>query len=749
MRRIVCVFVSIFAAFSAASPAAAQTQVQPPAAAPPAGPLQILPPTISTDLRIVWEVKNRFRLFRREADFLRHVAAQSIKSVLAAEQIMAGETDGRGWARTMLGNLCIDAMGGVMTTCERDGARESYLAPADHRVEMRLVGTSPQNSCAWVFDEGDGAPRNYTGAMRRGSAHPPALRQDDQRHRRCQQSGRAAAARDGASRGARLTDCGAGRLHRGGRRQSGPAGHALGRRLLLPPLRHRQRVLSSRPRDLHGRPVLRNVATGDEPATRMDAAWRALDEPGLPPLALRLSGPHRAGAGDRNPHIAVTFLPLACTGATIDAGVLGSMRARELNCTPEKSCPSTVPAQVTQLQQYLATARRTRPGRNLDLVLLTVGANDIDFSGLVANVIIDSNRERVLFGSSVISSVENAESALASKLPGGFAKLRAALKPMVGGDLARVVFVSYGHPAARPDGSPCPGGQAGFDVHPSFKLDGERMRRVADFVGARFLPALKAIVQCAGGTICQIPRRPHDLRRRASAGVPRPRRVRALGAGSGVRPRLLSADGKSFASSPVAGRDEPLTCGAPRSDFRAYAPRARWIRTANDSYFVAMTYPEGLPATLQPTDIHDATWGVVSAVYGGAVHPTAEGHAAMADAALAASRQVGTRRRYIIGEHGAARAAAAAARDSVTGCSAQSVRGARRLARSPHRPCRAATCAEGARCAATASRNDEHVLLRIDPEIGAAGAPHCSRRTEPGVSATPVSLRTAKPRPNP
>ena len=29
-----------------------------------------------------------------------------------------------------------------------------------------------------------------------------------------------------------------------------------------------------------------------------------------------------------------------------------------------------------------------------------------------------------------------------------------------------------------------------------------------------------------------------------------------------------------------------------------------------------------------------------SAVYGGAVHPTAEGHAAMADAALAAARQV-------------------------------------------------------------------------------------------------------------
>jgi nicotinic acid mononucleotide adenylyltransferase len=42
----------------------------------------------------------------------------------------------------------------------------------------------------------------------------------------------------------------------------------------------------------------------------------------------------------------------------------------------------------------------------------------------------------------------------------------------------------------------------------------------------------------------------------------------------------------------------------------------------------------------QPADIHDATWGVASAVYGGAVHPTAEGHAAMADAALAEADRV-------------------------------------------------------------------------------------------------------------
>ena len=51
-----------------------------------------------------------------------------------------------------------------------------------------------------------------------------------------------------------------------------------------------------------------------------------------------------------NPHVAVTFLPLACTGATIENGVLDSQRARELNCAPDENCPSTVPAQMTQLR---------------------------------------------------------------------------------------------------------------------------------------------------------------------------------------------------------------------------------------------------------------------------------------------------------------------------------------------------------------------------------------------------------------
>ena len=169
MRRYIIASLCAFMTCAAGSigvpaPAAAQAPVPlAPGAQAPAAPLQILPPTLSPDLRIVWEVKNRFRLFRREADFQRHLAAESLKTVLAAEQLMETETDGRGWARSMLANLCVDPMGGVQTTCERDGTKESYLSPADHRVEMRLVGAAPQTTCAWAFDEGEGPPRNYTG----------------------------------------------------------------------------------------------------------------------------------------------------------------------------------------------------------------------------------------------------------------------------------------------------------------------------------------------------------------------------------------------------------------------------------------------------------------------------------------------------------------------------------------------------------------------------------------------------------
>ena len=279
------------------------------------------------------------------------------------------------------------------------------------------------------------------------------------------------------------------------------------------------------------------------------------------------------------------------------------------------------------------------PGRMLDLVLLTVGANDIKFSGLVADVIISAGVERTLFNQGgQLATVPQAQSILDREFPNNFAKLRTALKPLVGGNLSRVVYVSYGHPAMQGD-APCPGGRDGLDVHPAFTADGPRLKNVTDFVLNRFLPRVKALARCEAGPQCANP----DTDRMTFVDS-----HQAAFANHGICARspndpefdreCFSPEGNSFESDLVASSSSPLVCSLRPSEFRPYAPRARWIRTANDSYFTAMTYPRGLSSTMQPSNIHDATWGAMSAVYGGAFHPSAEGHAAMADAALPAVR---------------------------------------------------------------------------------------------------------------
>ena len=341
------------------------------------------------------------------------------------------------------------------------------------------------------------------------------------------------------------------------------------------------------------------------------------------------------------PHIAVTYLPLACTGATIADGLFGSQRARE--CLPTKSganCSGTVSAQLAELREAVTAAKRRQPDRRLDLVLLSIGANDINFSGLVADVIVENATERVLFRrTGVMGSVEDSRAALTRDLPQGFGKLREALKPLVG-DMSRVVYVSYANPTLA-DGAPCPGGRAGFDIHPSFNAAPQRLANVSNYVQSEFLPQLKAIALCQGGVLCRDPGTDRmtfvDAHQTAFAD-------HGFCARAETDPEFdrecFSAKGESFDPDIVTAATQPMLCGRGAGEYRAYLPRARWIRDANDSYFAAMTYPQGLPTSSQPSDIHDATWGILSAVYGGAVHPSAEGHAAMADAALPAVASV-------------------------------------------------------------------------------------------------------------
>jgi hypothetical protein len=591
-------------------------------------------------MQISWEVRNRFRLFREERDFLIHTESLRGGSILASEQALATQSDGRGWARNTVGRLCIDLTGRVTEPCTRDGVKESYLTPTEHPVTVRLTGAIPVGAtCAWTFDDGDG-PRQST----LDCAEPINFRA---------RYGRATAATVDVSSGADApqrvaTAIEVRDIFIAGLGDSVASGEGNpDRPVALSDDGFCFQSYLGGPSSQYYRPGRANykgarACEGSDPSASGLRAWQVLGAQWFNSACHRSLYSYQTRSAlalaATYPHIAVTYLPLACTGATISDGLLGAQRARECLFTRNATtCAGNVNAQFSELRDALAAAKRRQPSRQLDLVLLSVGANDIDFSGLVADVIVNSPTERALFRrSGVLGALDESRAALQRDLPQSFAKLREGLKPLVGGDLSRVVYVSYGNPALV-NGAPCPGGPAGFDIHPSFNADPGRLQRVSTYVQSEFLPRLKDLALCQSGVLCRDPNVDRmtfvDQHQQAFAS----HGFCARGAGDPeFDQQCFSAKGDSFTSDIVTAAATPMTCGRGASEFRAYLPRARWVRDANDSYFAAMTYPQNVSSSTLPSDIHDATWGVLSAVYGGAIHPTAEGHAAMADAALPA-----------------------------------------------------------------------------------------------------------------
>src|SRR2546423_15110812 len=95
--------------------------------------------------RIEWEVKHRFRLFRSEADFQRHVAATRNDGVLGAERRLEISSDGRGWPGDILERLGFDRGAGLVETFVGDRSRENYLSPPDHTGAIGLPCALPPN----------------------------------------------------------------------------------------------------------------------------------------------------------------------------------------------------------------------------------------------------------------------------------------------------------------------------------------------------------------------------------------------------------------------------------------------------------------------------------------------------------------------------------------------------------------------------------------------------------------------------
>lgn len=596
----------------------------------------------SAAIQIDWEVANRFRLFAEQKEFDRHVEAMKAdpgQSILAAEHKLVEKFGGRGWGDSM-GALCFDSFRGrILETCKRDGVNETYLNPPSIRIKLRakLPADFGAAVCDWTI-----GPVNIAQTVAGQNCNDSI---NDARALTYRPTPITVVARNQS--GVTLQ----GRIEvqvrdvfivgMGDSIASGEGNPSRPIRLDTEGFCFRRPIFgASQIFSLPGRANTGLIKACDNAENTLEAreTWDAHGASWLYNACHRSLYSYQMrtalALAIQNPKISVTFLPLGCTGAEIGEGILESMPPREREKKAGVSHPAVVEAQISQLRNYLRSITNAGRRRPIDLLLLTIGANDIGFSGLVANIIINENPERSALKGTLVTPEEAAENL--KELRGDFRLLRRQLLPIMGADLSRVVFVAYGNPGSSESGTPCGDGKTGFDVHPAFAVDGATLKQTAKFVDDVFLPTLKNYVTCSPNGGCARPQR--DAMKFIDGHFSQ-FSTHGFCAKSGTDPEFdkqCFKDGGSFQT-----LAKPLACqNFVPSQFEPYAKRARWVRTANDSYFSAMTYPWQSGVGADPIDLHDARWGLTSVVYGGAVHPTAEGHAAMADAALPAARDV-------------------------------------------------------------------------------------------------------------
>jgi len=185
----------------------------------------------------------------------------------------------------------------------------------------------------------------------------------------------------------------------------------------------------------------------------------------------------------------------------------------------------------------------------------------------------------------------------------------------------RIILTGYPPMALLDDGKTvCPDGQAGMNVMSEFSLSEEKARD-----GNVAAERLNTIMQDAS--------RQHlwsfvDSHRAAFRG-------RGLCASYSDAPWTMADELR--VPRKINGKWEPFN----PSEWRAYAPRQRLFRTPNDAY---MTGNFHVAQSLMQKALNNQGYGwvqlLLAAVYSGAFHPSAEGHAVIADAVVAKSRAV-------------------------------------------------------------------------------------------------------------
>jgi lysophospholipase L1-like esterase len=287
---------------------------------------------------------------------------------------------------------------------------------------------------------------------------------------------------------------------------------------------------------------------------------------------------------------------------------------------PVYSQGSTSTSERVFTERWCAPESRKRP---IDLVLLSVGGNDVGFGPLVAYAMTDSASDLAPIVGLVGHELRFAPSVSQNYLRVLDRRMKAvkdALNDGFGVDPSRVLQNAYEPIQFDETGNVC-GAQPtlGLDVHPKLAFRRDRVTEVSNF--ARDLQTRLECIADAKKPGCP-------------AGL-------ATGAGTGFQ--FVSDHVAEFAKRGLCARDpgrafaDQVAMAIPRmsrqtQEFEPYSPANalpyahhwRLVRNPNDSFMIANTHREGI-------SLFDLLQPAYAALYSGAFHPTAEGHALVAD----------------------------------------------------------------------------------------------------------------------
>jgi lysophospholipase L1-like esterase len=375
-----------------------------------------------------------------------------------------------------------------------------------------------------------------------------------------------------------------------------------------------------------------------------------------------------------NPQASVTFLDYSCSGASIADGILGPQTYVERVASNERSAQLAAPMiaggeKDSQLYRLMREICReapkmkdgvpTCPGndfrRSLDFIFLSVGGNDIGFSNIVAWASLRDSASSAIasfFGATV--SAKEFAARMRDVLPDAYATLASVLEATVpvtsAGDgvfdPSRVVLTAYPDLVTDEAGEICqasPDEGDGEDryaanqsldmfsswltaqperlakVREQFSLLHKRMRDLAGDHGWTFAGRIYADKMFEGHGFCA-----QNIRR-----IDDPAEQLMIPC-FGTAERDTQTCQTSFSGKEGSWRPyDPATQNYP------YALRQRWVRTFNDAYMVINQKVRDRFGKLD-----ERASAAVFSETTGALHPSAEGHAAMADSLMLTLRPV-------------------------------------------------------------------------------------------------------------